>query len=80
MACGGNFYKVQFRINNNIYEEMLSADMFEDLRVHGLNSTIAQQVTADDVVRVAIGKFKYPVDILTIVPESRMEQEIDVEV
>ena len=80
MACGGNFYKVEFRINNNIYEEMLSADMFEDLRVHGLNSTIAQQVKAEDVVRMTIGKFKYPVEILKIVPERRMQEEIHVEV
>ena len=80
MACGGNFYNVQFCIHNNIYEELLSADMFEDLRVHGLQSTIAQNVKEKEAIRVSIGKFKHPVQILNIVPKDRIEQEMDVEV
>ena len=58
----------------------MSADMFEDLRVFGLESTVAREVDPENALSVAIGKFKHPVEIMTIVPEKRLEQNMDIEV
>ena len=80
MACGGNFYKVKFRLKHLIYKELLSADMFEDLRVFGVQSAIAQEMTEDRAKTVFYGQYKHDAEILTIVPEKRIEQSMDVEV
>ena len=81
MAYGDNsLYKIKFRINNYIYEEVLSADMFEDLRIHGLDSDVAKEVRGSDAKSLAVGVFKHPVEIMCVEPYmSRHAQEAPME-
>ena len=81
MAYGGNLYTVKFRIRNYVYEEVLSADMFEDLRVRGIDSDVAKEVRDSDAKSLAIGVFKNPVEIMIVEPylsgrETAMETEV----
>ena len=63
MACAeSGLYKVKFRVYNNIYEEVLSAELFEELRVNGIQAQVVKELRPDDVKSVAIGKFKHDVE------------------
>ena len=72
MACSdsGSMYKVKFRVHNYIYEEILSAELFEDMRVNGLRSQVVHEKRQDEAKSVAVGNFKHPVELLSIHPHT----------
>ena len=72
MACSdsGSMYKVKFRVHNYIYEEILSAELFEDMRVNGLRSQVVHEIRQDEAKSVAVGNFKHPVELLSIHPHN----------
>ena len=82
MACADiGLYKVKFRVRNNIFEEVLSAELFEDMRVNGLQSQVVTELRQENAKSVAIGKFQHPVEILFIEPyKERNVQNMDVDV
>ena len=63
-------YKTRVRVHNNIYEPVLTADEFEDVRQKGLQSDIVNIFLLRDVISTVIGKFKHPVEILSVTPVS----------
>ena len=77
MACfdTGALYKVKFRVNNYIYEEVMSAEQFEDLRVNGLQAQVVKEVWQTDALSAAVGAFKHDVEIILIEPCSNRPNE-----
>ena len=61
-------YKVKFRVHNYIYEEKLTAELFEDMRVNGLQSQVVHEVRQTEAKSLAVGKFQNPVEIMYIEP------------
>ena len=72
MACSdpGSLYKVKFCVHNHIYEEILSAELFEDMWVNGLCSQVIHELCQDEAKSVAVSQFKYPVELLSIHPHT----------
>ena len=68
LSDAGSLYKVKFCVHNHIYEEILSAELFEDMRVNGLRSQVVHEIRQEEAKSVAIGKFKHPVELLSIHP------------
>ena len=68
-------YKVKFRVRNHIYEEVLSAELFEDMRVNGLQSQVVLELRQENAKSVAVGLFKHPVEMLYIEPYTDKCQE-----
>ena len=71
MACSrplSALYKVKFRVHNYIYEELLTAELFEDMRVNGLQSQVVHEVSQAEAKSLAVGQFKNPVKIMYIEP------------
>ena len=66
-----SLYKVKFCVNNYIYEEVMSAELFEDMRVNGLKSQVVKKVRQSDALSLAIGSFKHPVEIMYLEPCSK---------
>ena len=71
----GSMYKVKFRVHNHIYEEILSAELFEDMRVNGLCSQVVHELRQDEAKSVAVGQFKHPVELLSIHPHNEKPNE-----
>ena len=79
--CKCRIVQVKFRVHNYIYEEILSAEMFEDMRVNGVNLQVCAELRQEDAKSVAVGQFRHAVEILTIVPcSNEVPQQMDVEV
>ena len=70
-----SLYKVKFRVNNYIYEEVMSAELFEDMRVNGLKSQVVKEVRKHDALSLAVGLFKHAVEIMFIEPCKEKETE-----
>ena len=71
MACSkpmSALYKVKFRVHNYIYEEKLTAELFEDMRVNGLQSQVVHEMRQKEAKSLAVGQFKHPVEIMYIEP------------
>ena len=75
LSDAGSLYKVKFRVHNHIYEEILSAELFEDMRVNGLRSQVVHEIHREEAKSVAIGKFKHPVELLSIHPHIEKQSE-----
>ena len=76
-----SLYKVKFRVNNYIYEEVMSAELFKDMRVNGLKSQVVKEVQQSDALSLAIGTFKHPVEIMYLEPCRQKENDqMEVEV
>ena len=82
MACANTgLYKVKVHVNNHVYEEVLTADLFEDMRVNGLQSQVVTELQQADATSVAVGKFQHAVEILYIEPyKETTAQQMEVEV
>ena len=61
-------YKARVRVHNDIFEPVLTATEFDDIRVKGINSDIVKIFLPHDVVSTVIGKYKHPVEILSVEP------------
>ena len=77
MAQPINCYKCKFRVENLIYTEILSATQFEELRVHGMESSVIRTLDRNNFTSAVVGSFKYKVEILSVVPETIQAQVID---
>ena len=61
-------YKCKIRVNNNIFQPLLTAEEFEDVRTKGLDSGVVKIFLPADATSTVIGQFKYPLEILSVAP------------
>ena len=64
----GAFYKTKMRVYNNIYETVLAAHLFEDVRVRGELSSVIKSLDPAISTSTVVGNFRYPVEILSVKP------------
>ena len=64
----GGFYKTKMRVYNNIYETVLAAHLFEDVRVRGELSSVIKSLDPTTSTSTVVGNFRYPVEILSVEP------------
>ena len=70
MAQPISFYKCKFRVENLIYTEILTSTQFEELRVHGMESSVVRTLDRNNFSSAVVGSFKYKVETLSVVPEN----------
>ena len=74
-------YKVKFRVHNYVYEELMTAELFEDMRVNGLQSQVVHEVKQTEAKSLAVGTFEQAVEIMYIEPcRNKEPQSVEGEV
>ena len=73
MAQASTLYKTKFRVENLIYEEILNPSQFEDLRIHGMESSVVSTLLCNNFTSAVVGTFKHKVEILSVIPHSLQE-------
>ena len=73
----GGFYKTKMRVYNNIYEPVLAAHLFEDVRVRGELSSVIKSLDPTTSTSTVVGNFRYPVEILSVEPVGNAAAEGD---
>ena len=66
--CTLQTYKCKVRVHKNIFEPVLTAEEFEDIRRKGINSGVVKIFRPADASSTVISQFKYPVEILSVAP------------
>ena len=77
MAQQGTLYKTKFRVENLIYEELLHSAQSEELRIHGMESTVVKALVCKSFTSAVIGNFKHKVEILSVYPQSTPDNAVD---
>ena len=72
-----SMYKTKFRVENLIYEEILNSAQFEELRTHGMESSVVRTLVCTSFTSAVIGTFKHKVEILSVIPTSTQQNNID---
>ena len=70
MAQPPTLYKTKFRVENLIYEEVLSPSQFEELRIHGMESGVVRTLVCNSFTSAVVGSFKHKVEILSVIPHT----------
>ena len=55
MAQFPTLYKTKFRVENLVYEEILNSAQFEELRVHGMESSVVRTLVRSSFTSAVIG-------------------------
>ena len=77
MAQLPTLYKTKFRVENLVYEEMLNPAQFEELRVHGMDSSVVRTLVRSSFTSALIGTFNHKVEIISVVPATILQNEIE---
>ena len=64
-------------MENLIYEELLHSAQFEELRIHGMESTVVKALVRNSFTSAVIGNFKHKVEILSVYPQSTLDNAVD---
>ena len=76
MAHGTTLYKTKFKVENLVYEEMLNSAQFEELRIHGMDSSVVWTLVRNSFTSV-IGNFKHKVEIMSVIPAVHQDNALD---
>ena len=77
MAQFPTIYKTKFRVENLVYEEMLNPAQFEELRVHGMESSVVRTLVRSSFTSAVIGNFNHKVEIMSVIPASIQQNDIE---
>ena len=77
MAQFPTLYRTKFRVENLVYEEMLNPAQFEELRVHGMDSSVVRTLVRSSFTSAVIGTFNHKVEIMSVVPASIQHNDIE---
>ena len=70
-------YKTKFRVENLVYEEVLNSAQFEELRIHGMDSSVVRTLVCNSFTSAVIGNFNHKVEIMSVIPTNHQENHID---
>ena len=70
-------YKTKFRVENLVYEEVLNSAQFEELRIHGMDSSVVRTLVRNSFTSAVIGNFNHKVGIMSVIPANHQENHID---
>ena len=76
----GKQYQVKLRYHNDIYTTTLSGYMIDDLQYKGVKSSVIPSLTSAEKTGVAVGKFKYPLEFISVEDLDTEDQQMDVQV
>ena len=68
IKCAVQMYKTKIRVHSSIFELVLTAEEFEDVKRKGLESGIVKIFLPCDATSTVIGTFKHSVEILSMTP------------
>ena len=77
MAHGTTLYKTKFRVENLVYEEMLNSAQFEELSIHGMDSSVVRTLVWNSFTSAVIGNFKHKVEIMSVIPAVHQDNALD---
>ena len=77
MAQLTTLYKTKFRVENLVYEEILNSAQFEELRIHGMDSSVVWTLVQNSFTSAVIGNFKHKVEIMSVIPAVNQDNGID---
>ena len=66
-----SLYKTKFRVENLIYEEILSPSQFEELRIRGMQSAVVRTLVCNSFTSAVVGHLKHKVEIMSVIPHDK---------
>ena len=77
MAQGTTLYKTKFRVENLVYEKILNSAQIEELRIHGMDSSVVWTLVQNSFSSAVIGNFKHKVEIMSVIPAVNQDNGLD---
>ena len=76
----GKQYHVKLRLHNDIYTTTLYGYMIDDLQYKGVKSSVIPSLTAAEKTGIAVGKFKYPLEFMSVEQMEKEYEQMEVQV
>ena len=73
-------YQVKLRFNNDIYMTTLYGYMIDDLQYKEVKSSVIPSLTAAEKTGIAVGKFKYRLEFMSVEQMEKEDEQMDVQV
>ena len=64
-------------MENLVYEMMLNSAQFEELRIHGMDSSVVWTLVWNSFTSAVIENFKHKVEIMSVIPAVHQDNALD---